>query len=136
MGQYGTNAGSPCILHHSLNATMYRKGSSWELSLVTEDSGRDSATWAGRRHPGVVTMLSKVCGDRAASPDHKPLARRVPASWGRRGRCAHLAGWVTEAAGPAPVCGLLHFALFGPRCPVLGGGGLSAMDPLLSSFWG
>lgn len=86
MGQYGTNLGSPRILLHSLNATTCRKGSSWELSLVTEDSGRDSATGAGRRHPGVVTMLSQVSSDGAVPSDQEPLPLNVPAPRDRQDR--------------------------------------------------
>lgn len=71
-------------------------------------------------------------------PNYDPLTLRVSAPWGRqgRGRCTHLAGWVTEAAGQIPLCGILHFAVLGSRGLVRGGGGPSSMDPLLSSFWG
>lgn len=46
-------------------AIMCQRGSLWELSLGTEDSGLDSAT--RRRHSGLMIVLSQACSDRAAS---------------------------------------------------------------------
>lgn len=119
------------------NVSMCRKGSPWELSLVTEDSGCDSATRARRRHSGVVIMLSQVCRDRAVS---RPRATHPESAssmgQARLGQVCPPGRLATETAGQTPVCGVLHFALFGPQYPMLGGGGPSSTDPLLSSFWG
>lgn len=74
-------------------------------------------TWAG------IWRTGRVWGSCVLTEQllhHDSLTLRKPAPWGRQGwgRCTHLAGWITKAAGQAPVCEILHFALFGPKYPV------------------